>query len=113
MTVRWGVIDGEMIVQFRDWVDGLRLCSAINIFAILGALGVGDSKDGHWEVVAVCCGANIWAFDVDFRVKTIERGDSEFAPPYQGKEGDSEAWPHWCVKGVIGVQFAEEHLDEC
>jgi hypothetical protein len=59
VTIRGGVVDGEMIVQLEDWVDEPLLCSAINIFTIPGALSAGDSKDSDWEVMVVRRGANI------------------------------------------------------
>jgi len=58
VTVCRGVVDGEMIVQLEDWVDGPAV-QHNNIFTIPGALSAGDSKDSDWEVMVVHHGANI------------------------------------------------------
>jgi hypothetical protein len=59
VTVRGWVIDSELIVQFRNGIDWVRLCSTVNVLAVLGTFSTGNSEDCNLVAVTVCLIANI------------------------------------------------------
>jgi len=59
MAVHRWVIDSELIVQFRNGVDLVRLCSTVNILTILGTFSMGNSEDCDLVAMTVCFITNI------------------------------------------------------
>ena len=112
MTVNWWVVDSEVVLQLGDGIDGPRLGSAINIFAVFGALCVGLPEDCHVVAVVVGSRPDIGVLNVHCRVKAVEGGDHKFACLDQSEEGGSKARPHCCIEQITGVQLAKEHLNE-
>ena len=76
-----------------------------------GALGAGQSEYDYVQSVAVCSSANIGAFDMNCWVEAVKGGYGEFACLHKS-EGGGKAGSYCGVKWVVGVQLAEEHLDE-
>ena len=112
MVISGRTVDGKMVFQLRDGVDGPHLCCAINILATFGTLHARELEDGYPMAVIIHSIANIGGHDVDCWVKAIGGGDGEFAELYQCEEGDGETSSHGCVKQVLGVELGEQSFDK-
>ena len=110
--VGWWVADGKVVFQLGDGVNDPGLCCTIHIFAVFGTLCVGQLEDCNMVVMLFHGSSDIRALDVYGQVEVVERGDGELACLCQGEEGGGKASSHRCVKWILGVQFAKEHLNE-